>query len=370
MVASLVALLVTGCSKDDQVVAPATGSEANARLAVSKTQFYEKAARKLAKSLSNAQLRSFIKTEAVKKFDGDYDVLFSTVKGYALSNELTGVDLNSEELAASAELPLLNVAVPVHAEEWDPQAYTPLVAFLPEDYDENTATQITAFDANGQVHLLDAKKAPAEPVIVISHNERTEVQQGKVVLKSGLVSVVAGSAKGGRTATPGVTVCGLMPHDKVLYLSGFWSGNLQAIEDWTLGAPEIRMNMYYADQSSTGRHIVYGDNRGNLWEPPKRDNVNNRWWRFYDRLVRWTADFGDIVNFAIWEEDSGDIIKIPITVKGKFLGMEVNANVNLDIKNRDDYVGVFPVDRNFCTNSDMYAFGNQTMKFTLDYGDY
>jgi len=203
-IASLVAILAISCSKDEQVVRPSMGTAASGRLAVSKSEVHEKAARKLAKSLANAQLRSFIKSEVLKKFDGDYDVLFSTVKEFAQSNSLSGVDLNSEELQYSDELPLLNVAVPVNIEKWDAQTYTPLVAYLPEDYDEKTATQITAFDGNGEAHLLDVKQAPTVPVIVISQNERTLVEQGKVVLKKGFVGA---NTKGARLPGEGSKFC-------------------------------------------------------------------------------------------------------------------------------------------------------------------
>ncbi len=296
------------------------------------------------------------------------------MKSFALKNSLAGVDLNSEELVASGELPLLNVAVPVNIEKWDDQTSTPLVAYLPEGYDEKTATEITAFDGAGKVHLLDAKTAPTVPVIVISENERTQIEQGKVSLKAGLVNFdkKANARQSAGAEGPGgnTVVCGTMPYDEVLYLTGFLSENLGAIESWANGAPEIRMNIYYTDQSSQAKQIVYGDSRGNLWEPSRRRDVDHSWWRFADRLMRWTSAYGDTINFALWEEDSGNILSIPVSVKGKFFGQEYNASTTVNIKDSDEFIGVFPVDRAFCTNDGNTAYGTQSLKFVLDYYAY
>jgi hypothetical protein len=375
-IASLVAVMAVGCSEDDQEVItpnanvnPSVSNVGN--LAVNSVDAArEDVARKLAKALTNVQLREFIKEEVLKKFDGDYDVLFSKVLTQA--NQL-GVDL-ADLTTTTDEQPLLNLAVPVNAESWNAQTYTPLVAFLPGDYDEATTTQIKAFDASGNVHILDTKKAPSVPVIVIGQNERTEIQQGQVVLKKGLISV--GTVKKGDSqgkysplSNAGIAGCGLMPYDKMLYLTGFRSENLGAIEHWTLGAPEIRMNMYYADQNRNV-NLIYGSTAGNLWEPSKRSDVDKNWWRFSNKLTRWSQSYGDMVNFNLWEEDGGSNKGVPVVIKGKYLGIEFEVNFTVTIKNDDEYIGAFPVDRDFCTNWEAGPFGNESLKFIIDYADY
>ena len=70
--------------------------------------------------------------------------------------------------------PYLQISVPVNAEEWDDD-YMPLVTFIPEEYDELTTTEVTAYTPEGTTLALDAVNPPDEPVIVISMNERVEI---------------------------------------------------------------------------------------------------------------------------------------------------------------------------------------------------
>lgn len=143
----------------------------------------------LASSISNSDLKELIKNKAQERFDGDYDILVSTLHGpetratlnvtslFAASNVQTrsGV-LNVEDLVEEVQtrFPNLQVAVPVHCEEWDTEKYTPLVAFLPYDYDEDTYTEIEAYDTNGNIHMLSLEEEPNVPVIVVSISERVD----------------------------------------------------------------------------------------------------------------------------------------------------------------------------------------------------
>ncbi|MEJ7662810.1 MAG: hypothetical protein WKG07_26245 [Hymenobacter sp.] len=48
-------------------------------------------------------------------------------------------------------------------------------SFIPADFDEKTYTKpLQAYDKDGQVHLLDAKKTPDYPVVVIGPSERVK----------------------------------------------------------------------------------------------------------------------------------------------------------------------------------------------------
>lgn len=164
-----------------------------------KTELISSYAQMLAASLHNPELRSTIKKEAQLKFDGDYDVLTSKLNNIRLSdNNMTikhmlsntcimtrsnesGFKGNLEELVAEIQttFPNLQVAVPVHCDEWDTRNYTPLVAFLPYDYDDQTATEIEAFDINGNSFMLSLEEEPEQPVIVVSISERVD-RNGKL----------------------------------------------------------------------------------------------------------------------------------------------------------------------------------------------
>lgn len=159
----------------------------------------------LAKSLSNKDGRSFIKKEALKEFDGDYDILFAKVKdedfsGKSLkssrqktygsflkdfyesksknkSNEDFDIFINS----LSDNYPLLQISIPEvyeqSTENWDISDYTPLVAVLPDNFDENITEVITAYDMDGNISYLNINEYPDNPVIIISQNERLLVYQ-------------------------------------------------------------------------------------------------------------------------------------------------------------------------------------------------
>lgn len=150
----------------------------------------------LAASINDMDLKKVIKKEAQIQFDGDYDILTSKFETLNLneqeftvrqriaaqsimtrSNE-NGFDGSLEELMdeIKKEFPNLQVSVPVHCDEWDPEKYTPMVAFLPYDFDERTATIIEAFDCEGNSHMLSATEEPEFPVIVVSISERIDAE--------------------------------------------------------------------------------------------------------------------------------------------------------------------------------------------------
>lgn len=140
------------------------------------------------------QARQLIKEEVMKKFDGDYDLLLSNavslqVDGDAMTRssgtvtfgQLLESYIEAEPLTRSSEsfldelmekYPDMQISVPVHADEWDPQTYTPDVAIIPSDYVEFETETLPAIDAQGNDIEIDAINEPDVPVIVVSRSER------------------------------------------------------------------------------------------------------------------------------------------------------------------------------------------------------
>lgn len=143
--------------------------------------------------------RNMLREEALKMFDGDYDVLMSDftkmkissqrplsksgsftvgdllqehMNGVAVSNGSKGTVAVIDELIE--EYPYLQITVPVNAEEWDSEDYVPMVTFIPGEYDETTTEKVIAYTVDGDTVALDAIEPPEEPVIVISMNERID----------------------------------------------------------------------------------------------------------------------------------------------------------------------------------------------------
>lgn len=190
--------------------------------------------------VNNGDLRERISSEALKQFDGDYDVLLTTISCQtvqvddAMLKTKTGNDeMTVKELLDSYydsftetksansiieelqnKYPDLQVSVPVHAEEWDPETYIPVVAFRPSDYDDATVETIPGYDSEGNYIDVDAINIPEDPVIVIGLNERIGTGDGMTadtanityppvtIIDGGNVHPVSPSAPYGLNAQP------------------------------------------------------------------------------------------------------------------------------------------------------------------------
>jgi hypothetical protein len=150
----------------------------------------------------NKSFRNLIKEEALKMFDGDYDVLLSNIVNYRVDPAESLVksagesycvrDLLQSHYKSSSgqaenkssgsviddlisKYPYLQISVPVNAEKWVDDTYVPVVTFIPYEFDEATTTEVTGFTTDGNTIVLDAINTPEDPVIVISMNERIEI---------------------------------------------------------------------------------------------------------------------------------------------------------------------------------------------------
>lgn len=332
-------------------------------------------------------MRVFIKNEALKKFDGDFDILFRNVKhlsmgGQAFKNHLVDKSKSStltlENIEAISEgMPLLNISVPVNIDKWDAEAFTPLVAVVPNDYDDKSATKVKAYDADGKIHWLDANSAPDFPVVVVGENERTEIKNGEVVLKYKLATtssnkipaiaaeMIIDPGDGGGGGGGGSTC--YRTDGQWEYMNGIiFPGNyLQShYEDWILGAPEIRISIFKPVENFTKLGLFLS----HFYEPEKRADVNDKWKYFYGSwpLYMWyTADYGNIVIYKMVEEDGGQIVEITVSgqVEIPATGIKTTLSAKLNIKNNDDEGPTVPVD--FRDARCEQIWGDPSFKFHL-----
>ena len=136
----------------------------------------------LAKSLNEKNVRDFLKAEAQKQYDGDYDILYAMVKDRKLANgetfEQTLTRLSGSDQARnwSANLPLLTIFVPelstFSSESWNTTTQIPDVAIDNSHLADKNGGKLTAFNTSLQEFTLDAKQAPTKPTLVIKENER------------------------------------------------------------------------------------------------------------------------------------------------------------------------------------------------------
>lgn len=153
----------------------------------------------IAIAVSNAMrasndFRTLVKDEALRKFDFAYDIMLRPLSKKRLSDigstraamgeatvgdvlndffpsdtKSTGIDIIDSLCAA---YPLLQISVPVHLEDWNPDTYTPTVVFVGDDFSERTSLTVGGYDAEGNYVTVDAVNEPDVPVIVIGLNER------------------------------------------------------------------------------------------------------------------------------------------------------------------------------------------------------
>jgi hypothetical protein len=150
----------------------------------------------LAKALKeDSDLRVFLKSEALKQFDKDYDVLFQLVKnkpiagGASLKSRLAKYATSPEQITIIEEqLPLLTILVPTlpsgfSAETWDTQTQIPVVAVSKQD-----DNKVPVYDDMGKENVVKPGQIPGFPVVVIKQNERVLVSRraATIVAKSPL----------------------------------------------------------------------------------------------------------------------------------------------------------------------------------------
>ncbi len=171
---------------------------------------------------ANKSFRKLIKEEAMRKFDGDYDVLLtnivdkpvahndvddgintpnkaktnftvcdlledaffalaekdkirgiSTKSGLKLSDSRQKSIANNQSIISelTEKYPDLQVSVPVHAEDLEDENYIPLVLFIPEEVNETTTAFLPAIKNNDLI-AVNAINEPDNAVLVVGMNER------------------------------------------------------------------------------------------------------------------------------------------------------------------------------------------------------
>ena len=160
--------------------------------------------RDFALAVSNAMTQSkdfqnLIKNESLKMFDGEYNVLLSSIMDRPVCMDYTAGSLRSGEeytvttlledyylstnqsnlrsassssiADLSAKYPNLQVSVPVHADKLDANIVPP-ITFIPDNYEDGITRYVTGYNPDGSIKIIDAFIAPDEAVIVVNQNER------------------------------------------------------------------------------------------------------------------------------------------------------------------------------------------------------
>jgi Protein of unknown function (DUF3103) len=271
---------------NDEILIPSTAKvfdEKSARLSyLDGMEDYEEFAKMLALSLKDKNMRKFLKDEASKKFDGDYDILVAKVQDNLISGAKFGEHLKKNEKKANSYVEVLkneklNISIPIEIEKWDLNKQVLVAVALGAN--EKTTQNLKAFDSNGKIYLINAKTDPNQPVIVIGNNERIGFVSSKNTIKKG------------RTSGYFETVS----YAKVKDLS--------AIEKWWNGGPEIKFDgAVYFDGSFTIQS-AYNDK---YWRPSRSGSTSGE--NLNLQLFQWFFDTyqGPAYHAQVFEEDDSN----------------------------------------------------------------
>jgi len=241
IVALLVIFTISSCSDEiitsdqvtyelnnDSILIPITAKLSNEKSDKHQAQSgYEEVrefAKLIASSLKNKDVRKFLKDEADKKFDGDYDILVSRVmksmiKEKRFANMIISCSGKESSMARNIfenaiNNPKLNISIPLHLTKWNTRNQQLLVA-ISYGCIEHETEFLEAYDSNERMYYIDAENEPDVPVIVIGNSERMKYFEAGGNLKTSRIS-------GNR--------------EKIVFLK---CPNLSAIESWYFGGPEL-----------------------------------------------------------------------------------------------------------------------------------
>ena len=308
LTAGTLSLLLGACATaQPPAPAPVASSPAPVETsAATVNQSLDLMARYFAQAVTDPGLRLQIRDQAAKRFDGDTNVLYKTLAASSdVRNQLAtaytqGLKMQSGTALSAIDklsfaIPRLQVAVPVHFEAWDAANYTPLVGFAPVGVDDMALKTITAYDAQGRVHTLDAQVAPTVPVIILSLNERTD--NGGTVLQAFRAPDRTSPTLSAQGTYQVKMVAATLIEDK---------------EPWTLGAAEV---MLIAKGSGLYYHggFTLLDYSGD--------------YLIFNRILGTTTSD---VNFY-WYEKDGDDLEFNVSVEGVSLGVKIDSS--------DDFLG-------------------------------
>ncbi|GAA4303955.1 hypothetical protein GCM10023143_07870 [Compostibacter hankyongensis] len=379
-------VILAGCRKEKHSFSP-PGSRSTAEAALrQQNAALEEFAEMLAAGLTDASLRALLHDELARKFDRDFDVLYTafrhkTAAGISAQQRLAAaaaqpnLRLKTDGRAAlqerlddiAAVFPLLNLSVPVHFERWD-AAESPWVAVCPLDFREGITGKIKTFDAAGKVHFLRADTPPERPVVVVGMNERVRIQpDGSYRLKADYLPEAGMDIQAARRDAVAVvtTACPDSFRTDGTYerLTGMYFGDLSHYESWVQGAPEIHLRLIAPNKDNDFRSLTIVKEIDHM-EPRKRKDINERWWFTDVALLPWYRETYGKTLMLDFTEDDPSLFFHPqkMTVGG---GFDVNDDLDTDmsltfeISTQDDHIGSAIIDQLKCppTHAQDGSFG-------------
>jgi len=201
-------------------------------------------------------------------------------------------------------VPLLQISLPVNFEKWDGEKPI-LVAYTPLTIDDMEWEDISAYDSEGNEHVLDAKTPPDFPVMVVGINERCDKNGTPLFIDTNLM--YKEKALGENSIISNSSLSGYYLKINKLKMEASASN----YESWTNGT---HAEFFWIIRDNGGhiyRALDYGDDgishrvwTWNLWEGFRTDKS----WQTHNHLTEFNATdyynwYGPIFIFDMWEYD-------------------------------------------------------------------
>lgn len=186
------ATFLSSCNKEDgfreEVITSSSKGESSSAIN-NAIQQYSKV---IAIALNNEEFRSVVKENALKQFDGDYDILVKDLHNLLMPNSSNSI---SEFLASIVDsvlysdintggsnflreaisiVPNLQISVPVNCENWATSSFVPNVVPLPVDFDDQKTDSIASYNREWEKANVSLDEDPAIPYVIISVSERID----------------------------------------------------------------------------------------------------------------------------------------------------------------------------------------------------
>lgn len=257
-------------------------------------------ARVLSKAVyNNQQVRDFLKKEAIKQFDNDYDIFYPFIKDKVVAGDETFRDIllsycddETSLLSIEETLPLLNILVPdltlfgdFNAHQWDTTDQEVGVS-----YREGNKEGILYGDGE-VVANLSSDEIPGFPVLVVKNNERlqatvaTKSAEGTTQYAYEFISDAYNRELTPETKSDGVINLNPADADNFLPASEVDASIVQAYQ-------ESKKNPYALDRD----YIYYGLSQAH----PKDGTLNPN---IRESIYKFKIDFRKYTNIADQSED-------------------------------------------------------------------
>lgn len=137
----------------------------------------------IAKSLVNPEIRAFLKEEALKEVDNDFDVIYALVKdrelksGKSFRETISGYMGGIKRLDSIAKLdPTLTIAIPylsnkTNVETWDTSTEIPKLVYR-DHFTDKKQKELLGFDCEGNSFKMLRYTKPDRLTLVVKSNER------------------------------------------------------------------------------------------------------------------------------------------------------------------------------------------------------